>query len=70
MEEIKNHSSYRLVQTSDTSFDIVKVIRHEPDKNSAKPWRIYSESGKFLGGYKTKREAANQLRNIEGHKKG
>jgi len=48
-------------------------VRRKEDKRSADDvWCVYSEKGRLLGRYKTKKEAEKRLRQIEffKHKRG
>ena len=49
-------------------FDLLEVIRKckDKDKRSADDvWCVYSEKGRLLGRYKTKKEAEKRLRQVE-----
>jgi len=45
--------------------EVIKKCREEDERSADDVWCVYSEKGKLLGSYKTKKEAEKRLRQIE-----
>jgi len=45
--------------------EVVKKCRKEDKRSADDVWCVYSEKGRLLGRYKTKKEAERRLRQIE-----
>jgi hypothetical protein len=45
--------------------EVIKKCRKEDKRSADDVWCVYSEKGRLLGRYKTKKEAEKRLRQIE-----
>jgi len=45
--------------------EVIRKCRKEDKRSADDVWCVYSEKGKLLGRYKTKKEAEKRLRQIE-----
>jgi len=45
--------------------EVIRKCKPEDKRSSDDVWCVYSEKGKLMGRYKTKREAVRRLRQIE-----